>query len=99
MREELLKHYVTSAMQYTQIDEESFYRFFGGFIISRMVQVLGVYGRQGLGAGKTYFFDSIPAALKTLRNELQKPDLPITLHALRACVDELAQKVLRSTLP
>lgn len=95
-REELLKHYVTSAMQYTRIDEENFYRFFGGFIISRMVQVLGVYGRQGLGARKAYFLDSIPAALETLQSELQKPSLPITLHALRACVEELAVKVLRS---
>jgi len=99
VREELLKHYMTSALQYAQIDAESFYRFFGGFIISRMVQVLGVYGRQGLGAGKPYFLDSIPAALETLQGELQKPTLPITLHALRACVEALAQKVLRSTLP
>ena len=99
VREDLLKHYVTSAMQYTHIDEENFYRFFGGFIISRMVQVLGVYGRQGLGAGKTYFLDSIPAALETLQNELQKPSLPITLHALHACVEELVQKALRNTPP
>ncbi len=89
VRERLIKHYITVASQHQTIDSELFYHFFSGFIIARMLQVLGVYGRQGLGAGKRYFIDSIPGALNTLRRELQKPSLPLTLTALRSCVDQL----------
>jgi aminoglycoside/choline kinase family phosphotransferase len=99
VRERLVQHYISAASRYTPIDAEQYYRFFSGFIIARMLQVLGVYGRQGLGAGKPYFTHSIPAAVSTLRAELHKPELPLTLHALRGCVDELSDSLLRKTQP
>jgi aminoglycoside/choline kinase family phosphotransferase len=99
VRERLVQHYISVASRYTQIDAELYYRFFSGFIIARMLQVLGVYGRQGLGAGKTYFIESIPAAVSTLQLELHKPELPLTLHALRRCADELSKSLLRRTTP
>jgi len=95
-RERLVQHYIVSASKHLAIDHETFYHFFSGFIIARMLQVLGVYGRQGLGAGKQYFTDSIPAAVTTLRSELHKPTLPLTLTALRTCLDELAESLSRT---
>jgi aminoglycoside/choline kinase family phosphotransferase len=95
-RERLVQHYIVSASKHLAIDHETFYHFFSGFIIARMLQVLGVYGRQGLGAGKQYFIDSIPAAVTTLRTELQKPSIPLTLTALRTCVDDLAESLSRT---
>jgi len=99
VRDKLVEHYINSAAHHTNIDAEQFYRFYSGFIIARMVQVLGVYGRQGLGAGKSYFTDSIPAAIETLMGEINKPALPLELPMLRACVGELSQSISRSTKP
>jgi aminoglycoside/choline kinase family phosphotransferase len=95
-RERLVKHYILSASTYLQIDQEKFYHFFSGFIVARMLQVLGVYGRQGLGAGKPYFINSIPGAVTTLRDELHKKSLPLNLVALRNCVDQLAELFSRT---
>jgi aminoglycoside/choline kinase family phosphotransferase len=92
-RERLVQHYILSASKHRAIDPEIFYHFFSGFIIARMLQVLGVYGRQGLGAGKRYFIDSIPAAVETLLTELYKPSFPLTLTSLRACVAALNQSL------
>jgi aminoglycoside/choline kinase family phosphotransferase len=88
-RESLTQHYITAASRYTPIDAERFNRFFSGFIVARMLQVLGVYGRQGLGAGKTYFRDSIPAAVNTLHTELSRSSFPLALPGLCSCVDQL----------
>jgi aminoglycoside/choline kinase family phosphotransferase len=88
-RARLVEHYIKEASKYTPIDRQLFYHFYSGFIIARMLQVLGVYGRQGLGAGKSYFTDSIPGALATLSAELNKNDLPVSLPRIRDCVERL----------
>lgn len=99
VRERLVQHYITASAAHATIDTEQFYHFFSGFIIARMLQVLGVYGRQGLGAGKPYFIDSIPAAIATLCAELHKPHLPLTLSALRGCVGQLSNSILLRKTP
>lgn len=94
-RQRLVQHYISAASQHQAIDAERFYHFFSGYIIARMLQVLGVYGRQGLGAGKRYFVDSIPGAIKTLSSELNRASLPVTLTSLRICTDELVESLSR----
>jgi aminoglycoside/choline kinase family phosphotransferase len=89
-RHDLLQHYIQAASRFAAIDPEQFNRFFSGFIIARMLQVLGVYGRQGLGAGKSYFADSIPAAVATLNTELNRASFPLRLDSLRRCVERLS---------
>jgi aminoglycoside/choline kinase family phosphotransferase len=95
-RLKLVKHYLASASSYRPLDHESFYRFYSGFIVARMLQVLGVYGRQGLGAGKQYFADSIPAAIETLSHELHAGGLPLALPQLSACVERLRERLIKS---
>jgi aminoglycoside/choline kinase family phosphotransferase len=90
-RSKLVEHYIEAASKYAPIDRELFHHFYSGFIIARMLQVLGVYGRQGLGAGKSYFTDSIPGALATLNTELNKKELPISLPRIRECVTRLLE--------
>jgi aminoglycoside/choline kinase family phosphotransferase len=97
VRARLVQHYCTVASTYTHLDQQEFYHYYPGFIISRMVQVLGVYGRQGLAAGKEYFIQSIPAALGTLCHELTQAHLPIRLPALRLCAESLVQTFARNT--
>jgi aminoglycoside/choline kinase family phosphotransferase len=97
-RDHLLQHYIEAASLYAAINPEQFHLFFSGFIIARMLQVLGVYGKLGLGAGKSYFANSIPAAVATLSTELNRSSFPLQLDALRRCVAQLASLQLKSTL-
>lgn len=95
-RTRLTQHYYSVARQFADLDEQTFYLYYPGFIISRMVQVLGVYGRQGLAAGKEYFLQSIPGALSTLAHELAQPALPVKLPVLRLCTESLIETVART---
>jgi len=88
-REALVEAYLEAVSNYTSCDREDFFRYYPAFIISRMLQVLGVYGRQGLGAQKEYFAKSIPGALVTLHTHLRSPRLAIKLERLLACCDAL----------
>jgi aminoglycoside/choline kinase family phosphotransferase len=96
LRDRLLSHYLNCLARHTPngaLDRDEFHHYFSGFIVSRMVQVLGVYGHQGLGAGKEYFARSIPSAARTLYNELTRGDLAIKLDALRECALRLVEVV------
>lgn len=88
-RNRLVEHFCKAAARHTNLDVERFHKFLSGFIICRMLQVLGVYGRQGLGAGKEYFTNSIPSAITTLAQELNSSALPIKLPRLGACAQNL----------
>lgn len=88
-REALVDIYLEAVAKYTSCDRDDFFRYYPAFIISRMLQVLGVYGRQGLGAQKEYFAKSIPGALTTLHNQLRSSRLAIKLDRLLACSEAL----------
>ena len=92
-REALVEEYLQAASRYTSCDREKFFHYYPAFIVSRMLQVLGVYGRQGLGAKKDYFARSIPEALKTLRHHLRSPKMPIKLNGLLACSEALLKSL------
>ena len=92
-RADLVEGYLTAASRYTACDREAFFHYYPAFIVSRMLQVLGVYGRQGLGAKKDYFAKSIPEALKTLRHHLVSPKMPIKLNGLLACSEALLKSL------
>lgn len=93
----LLQHYIQCIRSLTPISSDRFHRFYPTFVVTRMLQVLGIYGGQGLGAGKEYFSSSIPGALSTLARELEEPDFPLNLSKLLACVhslrNDLTQKI------
>ena len=88
-RRNLLQHYSSVIKKLITLEASLFDSYYSGFIISRMLEVLGVYGRQGLGTGKEYFTKSIPIALTTLAQELVSPQLALKLPALRSCVERL----------
>ena len=90
-RDTLLEAYWSCASSCAQCDKDTFMRFYPGFIVSRMLQVLGVYGRQGLEGKKEYFTRSIPGALTTLSGSLTDPRFPIKLRGLIECSQALLQ--------
>jgi aminoglycoside/choline kinase family phosphotransferase len=97
-REALVEGYLKAVANYAPCDRTEFFRYYPAFIISRMLQVLGVYGRQGLGAKKEYFIRSIPAALTTLTQQLRSPHLTIKLDELLACSETLLESAEKDAL-
>lgn len=92
-RDSLVDVYLQAVASHTPCDRDEFFKYYPAFIISRMLQVLGVYGRQGLGANKEYFAKSIPAALTTLNTELRSPRVGVKLEGLLACSEALLKSV------
>lgn len=92
-RASLVDAYLQAVASHIPCDREQFFTYYPAFIISRMLQVLGVYGRQGLGAKKEYFAKSIPAALQTLNAELRSPNVGVKLEGLLACSEALLKSM------
>ena len=74
-RGRMLEAYLASASRFVPLDRPVFLRHFFGFVLIRLLQVLGTYGEQGLNLKKTYFVESIPPAIRNL--SALAPDMPL----------------------
>ncbi len=73
-KNDLLEYYmdeVESVLDET-FDREHFKSQYNGYVLIRLLQVLGAYGFRGLFERKAHFLTSIPLALKNLRFFLQQ---------------------------
>lgn len=80
-----------------QIDRGIFRSQYNGFVLIRLLQVLGAYGFRGLFERKAQFLTSIPQALKNLKSFFEVNSLGISVpefkKVLQICVDdEVIQK-------
>lgn len=67
IRTNLFDNYVSAIQQYITIDEQDFRDRYKGFILIRILQVLGAYGFRGLIEQKAHFIESILPALENLK--------------------------------
>jgi aminoglycoside/choline kinase family phosphotransferase len=69
-KENLLEHYMDSFEKLTgrQLDRNVFKSQYHGYVLIRLLQVLGAYGFRGLFERKAQFLTSIPTALINLRD-------------------------------
>ncbi len=79
------------------IDKDVFRSQYNGYVLIRLLQVLGAYGFRGLFERKSQFLTSIPSALKNLRWFIENNSLGITVpefkRVLSFCVeDEIIQR-------
>lgn len=65
----LLSHYMDKVEELLQkkIDRNRFVSQYNGYVLIRLLQVLGAYGFRGLFERKAHFLTSIPLALRNLR--------------------------------
>ncbi len=76
-KQNLLLHYIDEANKLlpAPVDKQLFIKRFNGYVLLRLLQVLGAYGFRGLFERKAHFLTSIPLALRNLQwfvsNQLQ----------------------------
>ena len=93
-KENLLVHYINELQKLLPkpLDVNEFKKQYQGFVLLRLLQVLGAYGFRGLFERKAHFLSSIPLGLKNLKNFLQvyslAKDTPVFASILNWMVSE-----------
>ena len=93
-KEKLLVHYINELQKLlpSPLDVNEFKKQYHGFVLLRLLQVLGAYGFRGLFERKAHFLTSIPLGLKNLKNFLQTyslaKDTPVFASILNWMVSE-----------
>lgn len=78
LRDELIADYLEVLGTYTNVDEKLFRSRLRHFVLFRTLQVLGTYGFRGYFEKKPHFIQSVPFAIRNLRQLLQEdyPEYP-----------------------
>ncbi len=91
-KDKLLKHYMDEVERITgqSINRNAFISQYNGYVLIRLLQVLGAYGFRGLFERKAHFLSSIPLALNNLKGFLQNNKTGIELPLF----DNILQQVV-----
>ena len=89
LREELLDFYISELAPLIRVEEATFKKQYYGFVLVRLLQVLGAYGYRGLIEKKPHFLISIPFALKNVKWWLKHAGLQLNLPELSRCLELL----------
>jgi len=90
-KDKLLDYYlnVADGLLAKPIDRNVFIGQYDGYVLIRMLQVLGAYGFRGLFERKAHFVTSIPIALKNLKNFLENSRVGIITPELSRMLDAI----------
>ena len=98
-KEKLVDYYISEVQKLlpSKMDETKFRKQYNGFVLLRLLQVLGAYGFRGLFERKAHFLTSIPLGLNNLKNFLAfspiSNDTPVFAGILNWMVsDEVVQR-------
>lgn len=98
----LLEDYLDSFESIIQkpIDRNIFRSQYYGYVLIRLLQVLGAYGFRGLFERKAQFLTSIPLALKNLREFFNKQSVGISVPEFRKVLDIcVADEIIQQFTP
>lgn len=93
-KEKLFNHYITKLQKLLpgKLNVDEFKKQYYGFVLLRLLQVLGAYGFRGLFERKAHFLTSIPLGLMNLKNFLKvyslDKDTPVFASILNWMVGE-----------
>jgi aminoglycoside/choline kinase family phosphotransferase len=88
-KDRLLEDYMNSfeALLEEPLDRNLFMNQYNGYVLIRLLQVLGAYGFRGLFERKAQFLTSIPQALKNLREFFENQNLGISVPEFKKVLD------------
>lgn len=89
-REKLLDFYIEQLQQKIPINKAKFIEHYYGFVLMRLLQVLGAYGFRGLFEKKAHWISSIPYAQKNIDWFLENIELPVELPVLMQVLEKCA---------
>jgi aminoglycoside/choline kinase family phosphotransferase len=89
VRELLLVYYLDSLEACIPVNRTSFYQFYYGFVLIRILQALGTYGFRGYYENKPHFLRSIPFAIANLQYLLEKNTIPLPVPMLRDILEKI----------
>ncbi len=65
-RKELLEYYLEVYSKHSFFQKESFLKYYPAFVLIRILQAFGAYGYRGYFERKSFFLESVPAAINNL---------------------------------
>ncbi len=92
LRSELLNFYINGLEKVIKIDRKQFIDLYYGFVLIRLLQVLGAYGYRGYFERKSHFLESISFAGENLKWYLRNVELPVDMPELTRCLKEIVEK-------
>lgn len=96
--EDYMNHF--SSLIGKPIDKNIFRNQYSGYVLIRLLQVLGAYGFRGLFERKAQFLTSIPLTLKNLKAFIRNNSLGIAVPEFRKVLDMcLAEEVIEQFSP
>jgi len=101
-KNDLLEDYMNSFENITgkSIDKAIFRSQYNGYVLIRLLQVLGAYGFRGLFERKAQFLTSIPLALRNLREFFKNQSLGIAVPEFRKVLDMcVADEIIEQFTP
>lgn len=95
-KDDLLQYYMDCVDEQleTSLDRTSFVNQYNGYVMIRLLQVLGAYGFRGLFERKAHFLTSIPFALQNLKHFLQHKKIGIRFPEF----EKLLEKIVSDTI-
>lgn len=75
LKEELIENYLQTLEAYIPVNRVEFSEKLNLFVFFRTLQVLGAYGFRGYFEKKNHFIESIPFAIKNLKEIMEKIDI------------------------
>lgn len=93
-KDKLLEYYITCVEQQLgkDIDKNTFVNQYNGYVLIRLLQVLGAYGFRGLFERKAHFLTSIPLALKNLKWFLQNKKIGISFPMFESLLQQVVSE-------
>ncbi|HLO92352.1 MAG TPA: RNase adapter RapZ [Lentimicrobium sp.] len=100
-RNELIEEYLKALAVETnkEINRDDFLKYFNGFALLRILQALGAYGFRGFYQKKEHFLQSIPYAMKNLRQLFGNNDFIVKLPELSKLPDYGSNAVVLREIP
>lgn len=86
----IYNHYLKNLNSVLPGKQAQFEKYYSGFIYFRLMQVIGAYGFRGLVQHKAHFLQSLPMAINSLSNLLQKSPINVRVPELTRVLNNIA---------